>query len=296
MLLFFLSSLLFLSASLPLDKLQLKSSKSDVMNSIQMLMKNETANPKALIKTLENIDPTAVAGVVTLVEALLASSNADLLALQQASATANTNYDDTTNAYNAAVAEKERLDTVIATRNSDLTHQLTVVQAALTAQTLATGAKTNAQSTLDSETTRLNHEIATLQQVLALLGRLDQSGWSLFEGKYYKALSETRSWDASRQECQNLGGDLASIHSSSENDFIQSLGSEEWLWIGGRDLAGNNQVYTWSDGSSWSYTKWYPNEPNSNNEHCVMMYAHNAHEGKWNDLGCTGVGRAVCKR
>jgi hypothetical protein len=306
MLLFFLSSLLFLSDSLPLDKVPLRLDnvplkknavgKVGVMNSIQMIMKNVTANPNSLLKTLESLDPAAVAEVVSLVEALLASSNADLLALRKASTDANVAYDDTTSAYNSAVAEKERIDGVIATGQSDLAHQLTIVAKALSAQTLATGAKTDAQNTLDTETTRLDHEIKTLTQVLALLGNNigpDMKDWTLFEGSFYRFDSTKRSFDDSRSFCKSIGGDLASIHSSAVNNFILGLVGASHPWIGGYDASGDN-VFEWADGTAWDYTQWYPDEPNSVFERCAMFLG--AADGNWNDSTCSHPFPAVCQR
>jgi len=306
MLLFFLSSLLFLSDSLPLDKVPLRLDnvplkknavgKVGVMNSIQMIMKDVTANPNSLLKTLENLDPAAVAEVVSLVKALLASSNADLLALTKASADANVAYDDTTSAYNSAIAEKERIDGVIATGQSDLAHQLTIVAKALSAQTLATGAKTTAQNTLDTETTRLNHEIKTLKQVLALLGTIgpDMKDWSLFEGSFYRFDSANRNFDASRSFCKSIGGDLASIHSSAVNNFLKGVVGDFVSWIGGWNPSGDNVVYEWVDGTAWDYTQWAIDEPHSNAERCVMYVG--LGRGQWSDTRCSNALGVLCQR
>lgn len=299
MLLFFLSSLLFLSDSLPLDKVPLKKNvvgKDGVMNSIQMIMKNVTSNPKSLIKTLENLDPAAVAEVVSLVEALLASSNADLLALQKTSADANVAYDDATSKYNSAVAEKERLDGVIATGQTDLAAQETVVAAALSAKTLATGAKTEAQTSLDAETARLNHEIQTLEQVLALLGNVgpDMQDWSLFEGSFYRFDSTKRNFGDARSFCKSVGGDLVSIHSSAVNDFLLKLVGSNYPWMGAYDASGSNS-FEWLDGTTWDYSQWHPHEPNNGAEQCGQFYG-DPHGGNWNDNTCSSNNGALCKR
>jgi len=180
MLLFFLSSLLFLSNSLSLDKLparetvadDVKMGADDVMMHIQMVMRNQTGNSKSLIESLEKLDPATIASVVVLVEQLLASVAADLLALQQASELSISAYNDANGAHDAAVVEKVRLDEVILAHQASLAEQVIVVQSTLDTKNTASGAKINAQATLDAGSSRLNGEHSTLTQVLGLINGL----------------------------------------------------------------------------------------------------------------------------
>jgi hypothetical protein len=265
---------------------------NDVMNSITMVMKNQSST-KSLLTMLTNIDPAAVEAVTAMVQALLDESQTDLANLQNNVGTANQAFTDAENAYNAAVAEKVRLDDEMTSLAADIAHQEGVVNTARDAHIVATGAKTNAQSTLDTESIRLNHEIATLTQVIELLNKLSLRDWVEFEGKHYLYDATLRTFADARQFCQSRGGDLASIHSLAENNFVTSIGHGQTLFIGGQDLVGDNAAYTWSDGSAWDYSKWYPNEPNGNAEQCVNLYAQ--HDGQWNDLGCTATLASVCK-
>lgn len=260
-------------------------------------MENQGGSPKSLIASLENLDPAAVIQVIQLVDALLAQSRADLLALQQASTSANTAFTDATNAYNAAVAEKVRIEGVISTGNSDLAAQEAVVSDATNAKNAAEGAKTQAQDTLDNETTRLNHEIATLVQVLNLLQTLDLSDWQAFQGAYYKYDNTPRNFADSRAFCQSLGAEAASVHSLAENEFVTDLiVDHQTVWLGGDDSDANN-VYTWVDGTAWDYDNWYPGEPNgASTEKCLNIYGQQAHRALWNDLGCDGTIGVICKK
>lgn len=260
-------------------------------------MENQGGTPKSLIASLENLDPAAVIQVIQLVDALLAQSRADLLALQQESSGANAAFTDATNAYNAAVAEKVRIEGVISTATSDLAAQEAVVSDATSAKNAAEGAKTQAQSTLDNETTRLNHEIATLLQVLNLLQTLDLSGWQLFQGSYYKYDDTERTFADSRTFCQSFGAEVASVHSLAENEFVTDLIVDQGMaWLGADDTDGNN-VYTWVDGTAWDHSNWYPGEPNNpNGEKCLNIYGQAAHRSLWNDFPCSTPLKVVCKK
>lgn len=171
MLLFFISSLLVLSDSLSLQKLGSitrdlnkstdTSSLGGLLNSIQMVVKHKQ-NPKSLLKEVEKIDPVALSQVITLVEALLSASEKDLSDLLLISTEASDAYDSAVIAYNEVLAKQVRID-----------EEKINVDAALVAASAhvneAEGAKTNAQDTYDTASKRLNGEIETLKQVIALL-------------------------------------------------------------------------------------------------------------------------------
>eukprot|EP00957_Ditylum_brightwellii_P150981 11496214-Ditylum_brightwellii.AAC.1 len=74
-------------------------------------------------------------------------------------------------------------------------------------------------------------------------------------------------WFQHHRIANDWGGDLASIHSKQENDFLQTLSDSETSWIGGRRMINytdkNNEMWTWSDGSDWDYTKWSEGEPDN---------------------------------
>jgi hypothetical protein len=62
-------------------------------------------------------------------------------------------------------------------------------------------------------------------------------GWILFDGHCYLMVESDTTWAAAEKDCNDKGGHLASIHSADENNFIHSLFSYDWLWIGGTDNA-----------------------------------------------------------
>ena len=93
-------------------------------------------------------------------------------------------------------------------------------------------------------------------------------------------------------------GDLASVHSSGENQFIRQLGGADRLWLGGRRSSDCQACtdFTWSDGSAWDYENWDRGEPNNYflDEDCTELYTQGA---AWNDDHCSLFSSPfVCKK
>ncbi|XP_078660072.1 uncharacterized protein LOC144904802 [Branchiostoma floridae x Branchiostoma belcheri] len=122
--------------------------------------------------------------------------------------------------------------------------------------------------------------------------------WKLYSGHcYYVSDSNLQSWQESRDYCQANGGDLVSINDMQESRFLigQTYGSlSTHLWIGLREY-GVDGVYTWSDGSAYSYLNWLVNEPNNAGgaEQCAEFVPNN---GKWNDANCGTSNGFICER
>jgi len=203
--LIFLSSSSVLNQLAPLKKIMNKSLitiaplKKMVNKQLIDVIMDHQKDPAYLLSVLSNVDPTQLNAVIVLIKALLAASESDLAALNLASTNANTAYTDATVAYDAAVLAKAALVSAYGDANvlaeKHYTDANTVRETAYTAesavretaytaesavldqqvndlfvvQTEANGAKKNAQGTLDTERIRLNGEIATLMQVIALL-------------------------------------------------------------------------------------------------------------------------------
>uniref|UniRef100_UPI00359023F9 macrophage mannose receptor 1-like isoform X2 n=1 Tax=Myxine glutinosa TaxID=7769 RepID=UPI00359023F9 len=113
-------------------------------------------------------------------------------------------------------------------------------------------------------------------------------GWHLYDDACFKASRSSSSWDKARMECQITGGDLASIHSLAQHDFLLihlDLSSEDKLWIGLNDRQ-NEMLFVWSDHSPVSFTSWQHYEPNGqqeSEEDCVYMHGKDA---RWVDGSC----------
>ena len=110
------------------------------------------------------------------------------------------------------------------------------------------------------------------------------SGWREFNGKCYKFVDESTTWDKALRECQSLEGTLASIPNNATNEFLLSIATKDCM-VGG--LKSTDGTWTWTDGSTWSFTNWAPGEPsNVSNQRWLWMFGPNNEEwkaGKWND-------------
>ena len=91
--------------------------------------------------------------------------------------------------------------------------------------------------------------------------------YNIHAGKCYQAFYQQRTWVEAYYLCQSYGGDLASISSQGENDFIGSI-VEEDVWIGGHDLTEDG-TWKWSDHTPWGYENWSTGYPN--NYKCVYL-------------------------
>ncbi|XP_043825132.1 LOW QUALITY PROTEIN: macrophage mannose receptor 1 [Dromiciops gliroides] len=123
------------------------------------------------------------------------------------------------------------------------------------------------------------------------------SQWWPYAGHCYKINRELKIQKDALTACRKEGGDLASIHSIEEFDFIFSqLGydNSDILWIGLNDLR-IQMYFEWSDGTPVTFTKWLPGEPshaNNRQEDCVVMKGKNAY---WADHPCESHFGYICK-
>jgi len=123
------------------------------------------------------------------------------------------------------------------------------------------------------------------------------AGWKSFNSHCYKVFKERRSWADAAERCVEEGGELASIESSQENDFIFTmLGNQkiDRYWIGASDKMEEG-TWKWSDGTSWKYTKWNGINPNDGGvgEDCLEIIGN--FKGEWNDKNCGVQQEFVCK-
>ena len=99
-------------------------------------------------------------------------------------------------------------------------------------------------------------------------------GWSKEpqSKRCYKAFeNEKLSWNSAETKCQQFGGDLASITSRYEQDYIVSLlnrNNYDYYWVGLNDLSTAGK-YSWvkTDGTKadYSFKFWSPGMPTDNN-------------------------------
>ena len=119
------------------------------------------------------------------------------------------------------------------------------------------------------------------------------SGWSRYENSCFKFVEVADYWSGAQYYCERNGGNLASILSREENEFVESLTSRynSYHWIGGSDAVSEGE-WVWSDGSSWVYQNWLPDKPDGGrNKNCLaidtMLHVNRPGDGKWRDWSCS---------
>ena len=86
----------------------------------------------------------------------------------------------------------------------------------------------------------------------------------LYNGSCY-AHTYLEYWNDSNKDCiEQFGGDLISIHSQEEQDFLNKYFREK-TWIG---VECKNNKWEWIDGSEINYQNWFEDEPKNNT--CAM--------------------------
>uniref|UniRef100_A0A4W4GDP0 C-type lectin domain-containing protein n=1 Tax=Electrophorus electricus TaxID=8005 RepID=A0A4W4GDP0_ELEEL len=127
-------------------------------------------------------------------------------------------------------------------------------------------------------------------------------GWWPYGSHCYMVYNgkEGFSWHEARYRCQLIrGGDLASVHSRAEAEFIRNINYTKYhnVWLGlTRDDFTQTDGWGWTDMTALSFTNWAPGEPNEaihdmGREDCVEMYV----DGAWNDNNCLQKRGFVCR-
>ena len=115
-----------------------------------------------------------------------------------------------------------------------------------------------------------------------------------YNGHYYERIDTRITWTDAKSEAEGLSymdvdGHLATITSDEENWWIvDNLGGPLTLdhWLGGSFYDGN---WTWVTGEPWSYTNWWPGEPNGGGVESGLQFDDAEKDppvpGYWNDIG-----------
>ncbi|KAI9548647.1 hypothetical protein NQZ68_007515 [Dissostichus eleginoides] len=121
--------------------------------------------------------------------------------------------------------------------------------------------------------------------------------WSIFNGRCYKYISTRLTWADAELHCVSQGGNLVSLNSQGEENFVKTLiknfdPAEGYTWIGLSDVHKEGR-WMWSDGSAVNFVSWTSGEPNNRrNEDCVNINSGSDH--KWNDKTCSDTIPSVC--
>ena len=120
------------------------------------------------------------------------------------------------------------------------------------------------------------------------------SSWTQYGSHCYRFYQEQLTWSDAKARCEREGGDLTSIHSAEENQFLATISQNAYTWIGGNDL-DTEGTFVWSDGSAWDFTQWEAGEPNnSGDQDCALT----GFQGRavWDDSHCTRKLSFICKK
>lgn len=124
------------------------------------------------------------------------------------------------------------------------------------------------------------------------------SGWRPHEDSCYRVFGFSYShWDA-EDYCRRQGGHLASIHSSSDDNFIRSLwisSGHYYVWLGMHRV---NKCWEWTDGSAVEFTKWHTGEPNNGDSCriCLILAVYTGGARGWNDDYCRRGFPFICQK
>jgi hypothetical protein len=111
----------------------------------------------------------------------------------------------------------------------------------------------------------------------------------------YRLTADTATWLDARAACLGWGGDLVSIESAAEDDFLTArLATDVWIGVNDREIEGD---MVWADGSPLGYANWGAGQPDDFNAQEDCGEKRVADGGGWNDGPCAGTPRAfLCER
>ncbi|KAM9823316.1 secretory phospholipase A2 receptor-like isoform 1-T1 [Syngnathus typhle] len=132
-------------------------------------------------------------------------------------------------------------------------------------------------------------------------------GWLEHGSSCYKKGGTHTGWLGARHHCVWQGGDLLSITSSAEEDFVKGIMGNTRFWLGLSnqkcdnilcDFEGGSQKLTWSDGETTTYTNWASDQFKSADVASCAYVNQGARllPGKWRSGSCASSLAYMCKR
>jgi len=119
-------------------------------------------------------------------------------------------------------------------------------------------------------------------------------GWSQHTNSCYWLSNEALDWNLASTVCQEMGANLSSSNSESENDFLYQL-SNSTVWLGGSDSADEG-VWIWTDGSPFDYDNWHSGYPSGGEiDNCLHMGYGSYYRKFWFDDNCFSSNYFICE-
>ncbi|XP_074486703.1 CD209 antigen-like protein C [Sebastes fasciatus] len=157
--------------------------------------------------------------------------------------------------------------------------------------TYSSGAKT---PDLEAIIKSLTEEREDLKRKLSSCATNSQLGWMYFNHSFYYFSYNFKSWQESREDCQQRGADLIIINSKEEQDFGSQFKRDTWIGLTDSETQG---TWKWVDGTALGTSYWYPGEPNNHNgtEDCGEIW-NSEKNNNWNDVQCKKQNYWICEK
>nr|BAX73925.1 C-type lectin [Hippocampus abdominalis] len=121
-------------------------------------------------------------------------------------------------------------------------------------------------------------------------------GWTRLDCFCYIFERDPRNFADAESVCNIMEGNLVSIHSLLESEFVRFLAAEGGnaiqFWTGLND-ALLAEDYIWTDGTVNDFTNFQNDPPPDNNDDCVQLLQS---DGEWVTADCTDLEQYVCIR
>ena len=106
----------------------------------------------------------------------------------------------------------------------------------------------------------------------------------VFQEKRFKLFAEQLSWHEAQRKCRAMGGRLAEVRSTDENDFLLKLASsakQTGIWLGATDEVKEG-TWLWSDRSGLAYNYFANGQPDrtKSGQHYLLMMI-KSQRGQW---------------
>ena len=105
-----------------------------------------------------------------------------------------------------------------------------------------------------------------------------------YEGRIYYIFTDLSTWNIAKSKCESMGGHLVTITSAEEEAVLEKYmnftSKTQDAWLGGYKENGR---WHWVTGEQFTYTNWFPGEPNDADGYEFYIETNHDGFGKWND-------------
>ena len=131
-----------------------------------------------------------------------------------------------------------------------------------------------------------------IKLIFLLVSSFQTQGWYIYYAKVFMVSNQKATWSVARECCQkkHVKCDLASIQNDNQRKFISPYTPSD-SWIGAEK---NKEIWSWTDGTPWSYTNWQTGKPNPDPT-TSNVAVHVSSGGRWHDAWKTGIYNFVCQ-